>query len=216
MVYDGRLAIRMFWFWHAAIWLPITLYEFWVKMKIKVYKSDNCCCITKSNAFMHQCVQVYRHYKVLQNEWLLKFSTHKIRSPIQWWYAMFRSSIKRMQGHNNRVIAAMAERHRNFHFSCDDWCYSLHYEFLILLTAQQRKSGDYEIWLSVMGLKVYFLWVIILRGPGSFVKIAEEDLVVPSPKLNTWVKLGISFCSLQGAELTKICSCDSIVWLYCI
>lgn len=55
-----------------------------------------------------------------------------------------------------------------------------------------------------MGMKVYFLWVINLRGAGSVVKIAVEDLVVPSPKLNTWAKLGISFCSLHDAELTNM------------
>lgn len=122
MVYDGTLLlIRMF--WHAAVWLPFTLYKFWVKMKIKVDKSDNCSCITKSNAFVQRCFQVYRHYKVLQNEWSLKFSTHKNRLPIQWWHAIFRFSMKRMQSHYNRVVAVKAERSGNLHFHCDDLCY---------------------------------------------------------------------------------------------
>lgn len=123
MVYDVTLLfIRMF--WHAAVCLSFTLYKFWVKMKIKVDldKSDNCSCIKKSNAFVQQCFSVYRHYyyKVLQNEWSLKFSTHKNRLPIQWWHAIFRFS---MQSLYNRVVAVTAEWHGNLHFHCDDLCY---------------------------------------------------------------------------------------------
>lgn len=221
MVYDGTLLfIRMF--WHAAVWLPFTLYKFWVKMKIKVDKSDNCSCITKSNAFVQRCFQVYRHYKVLQNEWSLKFSTHKNRLPIQWCHAIFWFSMKSMQSHYNRVVAVTTERHRNLHFHCDDLCYppTLCVSYTTHSTAKKIRRLIIIIitfWITFcalfpnqnmafrLGIESLFFVGTKLEGGWFY---CEERSGRPFStyvhQLNTLMKSGISICSLHKAQLTNM------------
>lgn len=220
MVYDGTLLlIRMF--WHAAVWLPFTLYKFWVKMKIKVDKSDNCSCIMKSNAFVQQCFWVYRHYKVLQNEWSLKFSTHKNRLPIQWWHAIFWFSMKRMQSHYNRVVAVTAERHGNLHFHCDDLCYppTLWVSYTTHCSAKKirRLICCITFWITfcaffpnrnmAVRLGIESLFSVGTKLEGSWFCCEEHSVRLFSTyvhQLNTLMKSGISICSLHKAQLTNM------------